>query len=58
MKRVKDEKLDNIIGGTSGILTAPIINALVNVIKLLSGAGYDVGSSVRRIATGNICPLK
>lgn len=58
MKKIKEEKLDGIVGGTTGVLTAPLVNAFVSVIKLLTGAGRDVGSSIRRIATGNMCPLK
>ena len=36
----------------------PIVNAFVNVIKLLMDAGISVGSSIRRIAEGEVCPLQ
>ena len=57
MKNIDKEKLKNITGGTDNI-SASIINAFVNVIKLLIDAGESVGSSIRRIAGNNICPLK
>lgn len=56
MKPIKDEELENIKGGTS--ISGTIINALVNVIKELKAAGYSFGSGIRRIAEGNVCPLK
>lgn len=57
MKIVGNDKLDEIVGG-SDYISGSIINAFVNVIKLLIDAGYDVGSSIRRVAEGNVCPLK
>lgn len=57
MKIVENDKLDEIVGG-SDYISGSIINAFVNVIKLLIDAGYDVGSSIRRVAEGNVCPLK
>lgn len=56
MTEIKDKQLDEIRGGAT--ISGPIINALVNVIKVLKDAGYSFGSGVRRIAEGNICPLK
>ena len=35
-----------------------VINAIVNVIKILQDAGYSLGSGIRRIAENNLCPLK
>lgn len=57
MKELNEEKLDEIIGGTASI-SAPVINAIVNVIKLLQDAGKDIGSGIRRISENNLCPLE
>ena len=57
LKTLNNEKLDKIIGGTSSI-TGSIINAFTNIIKLLITAGEEVGSSLRRITEGKICPLE
>ena len=57
MKKIKEENLNNLNGGTNYI-SGTIINAFTNIIKVLMESGEAVGSSARRIATGNICPLK
>ncbi len=57
MKKIEEERLENIVGGSSNI-SGTIINAFVNVIKLLIDAGESVGSSLRRISADSICPLK
>lgn len=56
MKEINND-LEKIVGGTSSISSA-VINSFVNVIKLLIDAGKGVGSSVRRIAEGSMCPLE
>lgn len=56
MKEIKSDNLVKITGGTT--LTATVINALVNVIKVLKDAGYSLGSGIRRISENNICPLE
>ncbi len=58
MKKVNDESLVEIIGGTSTVINGSFVNAFVNVIKLLMDAGISVGSSIRRIAEGEVCPLQ
>lgn len=58
MKRLEEEKLDKIKGGTAASITGPIINALVNVINCLQQAGYALGSGIRRISEDKICPLE
>ena len=57
MKRVEEEKLDNISGGNTSI-TGPIVNAVVNVIKVIKDAGYGLGSGIRRISEDKLCPLE
>lgn len=56
--KVVDKNLECVIGGSSSYISGTVINAFVNVIKLLIDAGKSVGSSVRRIAEGNVCPLE
>ena len=55
---VNNETLDKISGGDSTYVSGPIISALVSIIKLIRDAGYDLGSGFRRMADGEICPLK
>ena len=57
MKKVSANKLESIVGG-SAYISGTIINAFVNVIKLIMTAGEDVGSSIRRISEKNMCPLE
>lgn len=52
----KTDDLEKIVGGTS--LTGSVINALTEIIKVLGDAGRGLGSSIRRIGTNNLCPLK
>ena len=57
MKKVNNQDLENIKGGTATI-NGPIINAVVNVINVLREAGYSIGSGIRRMVEGEMCPLK
>lgn len=57
MKRLTTDSLNEIWGGATSI-SATVINALVNVIKVLKDAGYSLGSGIRRISENNICPLE
>ena len=57
MKEIKKEDLDIISGGNVSI-SGPIINAVVNVIKVLKDAVYQLGSCIRRISENNLCPLE
>lgn len=56
MKTVDIYELDSIIGGDG--ISGTVINAFTNVIKLLLDAGRSVGSAIRRVAEGNLCPLE
>ena len=58
MKKIKEEKMNEIMGGQIENVTGPIINAIVNVVNLLKDAGYSIGSGIRRIVENNICPLE
>ncbi len=48
--------LDKVIGGSD--ITSSMVNSFVNVIKLLIDAGKGVGSSIRRVTEGEMCPLQ
>lgn len=56
MRRITSEEQENIKGGSTTISSA-VINAFVNVIKVLKDAGYSLGSGIRRISENKICPL-
>ena len=57
MKRLEEEKLDNIMGGAT-TMNGPLINAIVNIVEVLREAGISIGSGIRRISEGKICPLE
>ncbi|MBQ3307993.1 MAG: bacteriocin [Bacilli bacterium] len=57
MKKMNDFELDQIKGGDS-LVSGPIINAIVGVIRLIQEAGYNLGSGFRRISDDELCPLK
>ena len=56
MKEIKKEDL-NIISGGNLSVSGPVINAVVNVIKVLKDAGYQLGSGIRRIRENNLCRI-
>ena len=51
----KNENTQEIIGGQN--VTGPIIEGIVNLFKAIYNIGRGAGGGVRRIATGNVCPL-
>lgn len=57
MKELTNEEENKILGGNTSV-TGPIINAVVNVYKIIKDAGYSIGSGVRRISENNLCPLE
>lgn len=56
MIKCENVELAKICGGTT--ITSGIINAFTNIIKVLMDAGHGVGSAIRRIGEGNLCPLE
>lgn len=56
MEELKENELNKIYGGES--ITGSVLNALVNIMKLVHDAGYEIGSGVRRIADDEVCPLR
>ena len=57
MKKLDDSELEEILGGNSTTISSSVINAVINVIKLLEEGGVKIGSAIRRIGEGNLCPL-
>ena len=55
MKRLNNKELKEIKGGSS--LTSSMINYIGDLIDILISAGRKLGSSIRRIGSGNVCPL-
>ncbi len=55
MEKLEEERLEQINGGAS--ITGSLVNALTDIIKILYEAGHAVGSSIRRVSEGNMCPL-
>lgn len=56
MKEITTNNLAEIKGGTT--VSATVINAVVNVIKVIKETGYSLGSGIRRISENDICPLE
>lgn len=57
MSVISDCDLAQIRGGSSSI-SSSMVNAFTNVIKLLYEAGHSLGSAIRRIGEGKLCPLE
>ena len=57
MSRIEDKELDFIYGGATS-LTGTLLSAFNDVIKTLYDVGHAVGSSIRRVVYGELCPLK
>lgn len=51
----KNDNTIEIIGGQS--ITGPILNGIANLFKAIYNIGRGTGGGIRRIATGNVCPL-
>lgn len=56
MKKCETRELEKIYGGTT--ISGTVINAFTNIIKVLMDAGHSVGSAIRRVGEGNLCPLE
>lgn len=57
MVELKEEKLNSTYGGTVSI-TGSLVDAFVNVVKVIYGVGKDLGFSIRRVTEGTLCPLQ
>ena len=52
----KNNNMQEIIGGQT--VTGAIVDGIVNLFKAIYNIGRGAGGSIRRIATGNVCPLQ
>lgn len=57
MIKLREKELEKISGGDSANISGPVITAIINIIKLVRDAGYDLGSGMRRISEEDLCPL-
>ena len=54
MKKLSIQELKRIKGGAS--ITGSLLNAFVDILKVLLDAGRSVGSGIRRITSDSLCP--
>ena len=54
--KIDDENLANINGGASSI-SATLLNYFSKAVTTVFDVGNSLGGAIRRIATGNICPM-
>ena len=52
----KNEDMQEVVGGQS--VTGAVVDGIVNLFKAIYNIGRGAGGAARRIATGNVCPLK
>lgn len=55
MKKTNEKELEQIIGGTN--FTGALVNSLVSLMQTIMDTGNRIGSAIRRITEGNMCPL-
>lgn len=56
MRNLTRGELNEIKAGAT--LTASLLNYINDFIEILVDAGRSLGSAIRRIGSGSICPLK
>lgn len=54
MKKLEVAELKNIYGGT---ITGTLINSITKGVNTFLGLGRTLGSSIRRLGSGNLCPM-
>ncbi len=57
MRELNQEELVQTRGGVS-ITSSSLINSFANAVKVLLDLGRSLGSSIRRIESDQICPIK
>ena len=57
VNKIDDKVLDDVYGGSTS-LTGTLLNAFNEVIKTLYDVGHAVGSSIRRVVSGELCPFE
>ena len=58
MRKLNNNELEKVLGGNSTTISSSVINSIINVVKILEEGGIKVGSAIRRIGEGNLCPLE
>ena len=53
---LEKETLIKIEGG--GLLSGTVLNALLKGVNIILDLGRSLGTAIRRIKTGNVCPVK
>lgn len=56
MRELNNKELMNIEGGAS-LLTATFLNAAARMISTIMDVGRSLGTSIRRITSGNTCSI-
>ena len=51
-------KKEELLKVTGGALTATLINAISKGLTTISDLGRSLGSAIRRIVSGKICPIE
>jgi len=54
MKKLEEAELKNIYGGT---ITGSLINSVTQGVNTFLGLGRALGSAIRRLGSGNLCPM-
>ena len=54
MKELNKKELLNVEGGS---ISGTVINSITRGINTLLDMGRSLGSAIRRIGSGNVCPL-
>ena len=56
MKELNNKELMGIIGGANW-LTAAFLNAAARTIDTVLGVGRSLGTAIRRLVNGKVCPV-
>ncbi len=54
LKELPDSEIKRIYGGD---INSPIINALNKSVEIIYNLGVELGSGLRRLFTGDYCPI-
>lgn len=55
--KLEEKELINITGGGTSI-TGSILNYFSTAVKTIFTVGQSMGGAIRRIASGNVCPIQ
>lgn len=55
VKELKEQEMESIIGG--GTISSSVINAIAKIIDTIYNLGNQTGSGIRRLTSGEYCPL-